>query len=226
MRCALPVLAALAFSAGLASAGPTADASPTGVFGTLEFRAESHAALPKWDAVLQGIAGEEALYLACADDHRQCANRGAMAWQALLTGLNGAAPQQQLRQVNRFFNQIEYKADDANFGISDYWATPLEFIAMAGDCEDYVIAKYVSLRRLGFPADSLRMVVVEDTLRDLAHAVLAVYVEDRILILDNLTDAVLEHDRIFQYRPYYSVNENARWAHVVPGGMFLSSAAH
>lgn len=226
MRRASPVLAALAFAAGLTIAGPTAKANPTAIFGTLEFRAETHAALPKWDAVLAGIASEEPLYTACADDHRQCANRGVMAWQALLTGLKGAAPQQQLRQVNRFFNQIEYKDDSANFGISDYWATPLEFIAMAGDCEDYVIAKYVSLRRLGFPAESLRMVVVEDTLRNLAHAVLAVYVDDQILILDNLTDAVLEHDRIFQYRPYYSVNEQARWAHVAPGKMFLSSATN
>ena len=194
------------------------------LFGTAEFRAESHAALPKWDRVLAGIAKEQSQYDACYLNYQDCPSRAVMAWQALLEGLDGAEPSKQIREINRFFNQVEYRTDQDNFGLSDYWATPLEFIAFAGDCEDYVIAKYVSLRRVGFPASALRMVVVQDTLRDLAHAVLAVYVDDQVLILDNLTNAVLPHDRIFQYSPYYSVNEEARWAHVPPTNLVLSSA--
>lgn len=202
----------------------TAHAFSAALFGTVEFRAESHAALPKWDRVLEGIEAEKPKYQACAQDHRACGSRGLMAWQALLTSLKGASREKQVREVNRFFNQIEYREDQSNFGMSDYWATPLEFLAFAGDCEDYVIAKYVSLRQLGVPANDLRMVVVQDTLRDLAHAILAVSTEGGTVILDNLTNAVLPHTRISQYSPYYSVNENARWAHVPAGRLVLSSA--
>lgn len=200
-----------------------ADAAAVTLFGTAEFRAESHAALPKWDRVIDGIAAEQATYEACAEDFQQCESRSLLAWQALLKGLDGVDPSKQIKEVNRFFNQVEYRLDSDNFGMSDYWATPLEFLAYAGDCEDYVIAKYVSLRRLGFPASSLRMVVVQDTLRDLAHAVLAVYHDGDAVILDNLTNAVLSHERIFQYAPYYSVNEDARWAHVPASNLTVSS---
>lgn len=215
-------IAALA-SISIAGAKP-AHAISTALFGTAEFRAESHAALPKWDRVLEGIATEKSQYEACQGNYDACPSRAAMAWQALISGLQGENPSKQIREVNRFFNQIEYRPDSENFGISDYWATPLEFIAYAGDCEDYAIAKYVSLRQLGYPASTLRMVVVQDTLRDLAHAVLAVYTDEGTFILDNLTNAVLPHDRIFQYEPYYSVNEEARWAHVPASRLVLSSA--
>jgi predicted transglutaminase-like cysteine proteinase len=65
------------------------------------------------------------------------------------------------------------------------------------------------------PADRLRLVVLKDTLRDVAHAVLAVRDDEgQSWILDNVTNAVLRHDRLGHYIPYYSVNEEARWAHV------------
>jgi len=147
-----------------------------------------------------------------------------MAWQSLLTGLKGERLETQLRKVNRFANQWRYRTDQQNFGESDHWATPLEFMRRSGDCEDYAIMKYVSLRRLGVPADSLRMVVVQDTLRDIAHAVLVVYANSDAFVLDNLTNAVLPHSRVSQYVPYYSVNEDSRWAHVPAGEILISSS--
>jgi predicted transglutaminase-like cysteine proteinase len=74
----------------------------------------------------------------------------------------------------------------------------------------------VTLREIGFPAEQLRLVVVQDVERDLAHAVLAVYEGDQVYILDNLTKAVVPQERLPQYVPYYSINENTRWAHVKP----------
>ncbi|MEZ5862431.1 MAG: transglutaminase-like cysteine peptidase, partial [Geminicoccaceae bacterium] len=88
---------------------------------------------------------------------------------------------------------------------------------------DYAITKYVSLRQLGVPAGRLRLVVVQDELRQLAHAVLAVYLDDTAVILDNLTNAVLPHERVAHYAPYYSVNETARWAHVESSRLMLSA---
>ena len=120
----------------------------------------------------------------------------------------GRPPIDQLQAVNRFLNDWRYKPDDQNYGQRDYWATPLEFLRRSGDCEDYAIAKYVTLRQLGFAPEQLRLVVVQDVVRDLAHAVLAVYLDEQVYILDNLTKAVLPQERIGQYVPYYSINED------------------
>ena len=214
---AAAALATLVILAGTSPADAISAArafDPARLFGTLEFEARSHAALPQWRRVISGINSEIGVYKDCARDPEACPNRGVMAWQTLLKGLKGDDARKQIKAVNRFINQWRYRTDQRNFGRSDYWATPVEFMARSGDCEDYAIAKYVSLRQLGFPPEQLRMVVVQDVLRDLAHAVLAVYVDNEILILDNVTNAVLGHQRLSQYLPYYSVNETARWTHV------------
>lgn len=48
-----------------------------------------------------------------------------------------------LKEVNDYVNSVPFKTDLQNYGVSDYWATPREFFKRnAGDCEDYVVAKY------------------------------------------------------------------------------------
>ncbi|HMR30251.1 MAG TPA: transglutaminase-like cysteine peptidase [Geminicoccaceae bacterium] len=220
------LLATTALALGLGFACDASAAPPSSaLFGTLEFRSDSHAALPQWRRVLAGIERERASYAACAAGDPACGSRAAQAWQALLRGLEGAPEMQQAREVNNFLNQWRYRPDNENWGRSDYWATPLEFLRRSGDCEDYVIAKYVSLRSLGFPAERLRMVVLRDSLRNLAHAVLAAHIGDEVYVLDNLSNAVLPQSRLTHYIPYYSVNEESRWAHVAPGSVVVSAAA-
>ena len=219
-------LKAFAVLGGLFGMMPTAAAATTPeLFGTVEFRAESLAALPQWERTLRQIEQERGTYEACSEAAPSCPSRGVMAWQAMLKGQVGRAPIDQLQAVNRFLNDWRYKADAENYGQRDYWATPLEFLRQSGDCEDYAITKYVSLRQLGFAAERLRLVVVRDVLRDLAHAVLAVYLDDQVVILDNLTRAVLPQEQVTQYVPYYSINETTRWAHVPPADTLVSSAA-
>lgn len=203
---------------------PAALAQPI-LFGTTEFRARSLAALPQWQHALRQIDAERGIYRACADPDGDCPSRGAKAWQAMIREQAGRARLDQLGAVNRFLNGWRYRDDAMNYGRRDYWATPLEFFLRSGDCEDYAIVKYVTLRELGFPADELRLVVVRDVLRDLAHAVLAVYLDDQVYILDNLTSAVLPQERLTQYVPYYSINETSRWAHVKPVETVVSSSA-
>jgi predicted transglutaminase-like cysteine proteinase len=219
-------LKAFAVLGGLFGLIPTAAATaPPQLFGTVEFRAESLAALPQWQHALRQIEEERSTYRACFEAAASCPSRGAMAWQAMLKGQVGRARFDQLQAINRFLNEWRYKADAQNYGKRDYWATPLEFLRQSGDCEDYAITKYVSLRQLGFPADHLRLVVVRDVQRDLAHAVLAVYLDEQVYILDNLTRAVLPQEQVTQYVPYYSINETTRWAHVPPAETLVSSAA-
>ena len=70
-----------------------------------------------------------------------------LSWQRLLDKLQGQPEAVVLNKVNRFFNQVRFLADKDHWGKLDYWATPLELLATnGGDCEDFAIAKYFSLR--------------------------------------------------------------------------------
>ena len=80
----------------------------------------------------------------------------------LFRSLAGKDRKTQLAAVNEFMNRASYIEDLPNWGVPDYWATPLQFLTKDGDCEDYAIAKFVSLRTLGFTNDELRIAVVDD----------------------------------------------------------------
>src|SRR3546814_6696492 len=99
------------------------------------------------------------------------------------------------------------------YGVSEFWATPQEFMKRSGDCEDYAIAKFFVLRDLGYANDKLRIVILMDRIRRIGHAVLAVYALGDILILDSLTDLIFSHKKYRQYVPQYSMNETTRWEH-------------
>ena len=59
----------------------------------------------------------------------------------------------------------------------------------------------------------MRIVIVQDLNLKVAHAVLAVYLDDTIKILDNQIKQVVEAGTIRHYRPIYSVNEESWWLH-------------
>src|SRR5690606_7024803 len=106
--------------------------------------------------------------------------------------------------------------DIDNYGLDDYWAVAREFLYNGGDCEDYAITKLLSLRWLGLATERLRIVVLQDTNLRIPHAVLAVYDNDDIFILDNLTEQVVSHRDIVHYVPVYSINEAHWWIHTPP----------
>lgn len=134
-------------------------------------------------------------------------------WNEFLKGLEGKPPLEQISAVNMYVNRKRYKPDLENYGVSDYWATPEEFLYRSGDCEDYSIIKLLSLEQLGFSTDSMRIVVLMDTKLRIPHAVLAVYINDDILILDNQTQDVVSHRKLSHYVPVYSLNESHWWIH-------------
>ncbi|HRZ78172.1 MAG TPA: transglutaminase-like cysteine peptidase, partial [Bacteroidales bacterium] len=82
-----------------------------------------------------------------------------------------------------------FVSDAELYGVADYWATPTEFIARgAGDCEDFAIAKYATLKAMGMDVAKLRITYVKSLTLDQAHMVLAYYPtpDAEPLILDNL----------------------------------------
>lgn len=202
-----------------------AQAGAPGLFGTAEFRADSLAALPQWRSALARMAAEADALAGCRSAAGACPSPAAREWLALLRGLEGRPRREQLRAVNRFANARPYRGDAENWGRSDYWASPLEFLRRSGDCEDYAIIKYASLRRLGWPAEQLRLVVLQDVSRAIPHAVLAAYLDGEAYILDNLTEAILPQSEIGHYVPYYSINETTRWAHAPHDALVVTAGA-
>ena len=130
----------------------------------------------------------------------------------------GQPPGYQMNAVNALVNGWLYDSDQALYGEADKWATPLEFLTkQRGDCEDYVICKYESLRRLGVPEDDMRLVTVEDMASGLAHMVLVVKSDDALHVLDNQHVLVKSPDELTlpngepRYRPMYAMNRNGTW---------------
>lgn len=191
--------------------GATGKGGRPHLFGTVEFKGKIKA-LPKWIGVLDRMKAWKGYFKGTAAKGVS----GKAGWQDLRDKARGKKRIEQLKAVNAFFNKWPYRLDQANYGMRDYWASPPEFLHKSGDCEDYAIAKYYALKELGFSVDDLRIVAVKDTIRNIGHAVLAVYVDDQIYILDNQTVMVLPHDKYTHYNPQYSVNEKYRWFHVPP----------
>jgi predicted transglutaminase-like cysteine proteinase len=105
--------------------------------------------------------------------------------------------------------------DIVNYGVENYWATPREFAINDGDCKDYAIAKYFTLRKLGWREDDLRIVVLQDMNLDEAHAITVAYSDNTAYVLDNLLGQVVRAAIIHHYHPFYSINETGWWLHVV-----------
>ncbi|MDR1124976.1 MAG: transglutaminase-like cysteine peptidase [Deltaproteobacteria bacterium] len=184
---------------------------PDRLFGTVEFKSRLKS-MPKWERVLRDYSGRAGLD-ASFGSNRQ---REAKAWEALKEKNKNASVLEKARAVNVFFNQWPYRTDQQVYGVSDYWATPDEFIKNSGDCEDYAITKMYALMQLGVDPANMRVVALHDNIRNLDHAVLALYTDDAVYILDNVTRLVLTHDNFMHYRPYFSVNGVFKWTHVPP----------
>jgi predicted transglutaminase-like cysteine proteinase len=179
--------------------------SQIGIFRTRELHSADLNSFPKWRDML---ARFERQLSECTPDRCRLDE-----WQQLVASLHGRTAMAQLKLVNRTLNRHRYIEDWANWELADYWETPLQFLDRSGDCEDFAIAKYLALRAGGMPAENMRIVIVRDTSRQRTHAVLAVYVRGRALILDSLYDAIVEADAIDHYEPIYSINETGWWLH-------------
>lgn len=189
-----------------------ADAFPPDLFGYRQTPGPDVAAFPQWVQALERHLADDLTDGDC-DEHRinACHMR---AWREFLAGIKNLPRREQLKRVNGYANDKSYVLDLDNYGVLDYWAIPREFLFNGGDCEDYAITKMMSLRWLGYPEDSMRIVVLQDTNLRIAHAVMAIGTGEDILILDNQTEEVLSHRRIVHYAPVYSISESRWWMHL------------
>ena len=129
---------------------------------------------------------------------------------ALVSMMNRAKDDSELdklEKVNDFFNATPYHSDKEVWGVDDYWATRLEFIGKdKGDCEDYVIAKYFTLKELGVPASKMYMTYAKSLKFNVAHMVLTYYPTPKSipLVLDNYNYKILPANERTDLVPIYS----------------------
>lgn len=184
------------------------------LFNTVEFKSKSFKSVPKWTGILDKMILENSQFEECKSNTPNCKSKFYNQWIAYINSAKNIKNQEDLLDsVNEFFNDWEYILDIDNWDLSDYWEIPSEFLEMSGDCEDYAIIKYYTLKKLGYDTSKLRIVVLKDIVRNGAHAVLAVYQNNQIYILDNLSTIALTDDMLTQYVPYYSINEDSKWIH-------------
>jgi predicted transglutaminase-like cysteine proteinase len=149
------------------------------------------------------------------------AYKNTLELQELMVSLQSAPESEKLTKINAYFNQkIEFGEDIDVWGQSDYWATPLESLGrLAGDCEDYSIAKYTFLKTLNIPNEKLRLTYVraQITQQDkniiLAHMVLSYYAtpQSEPLILDSLVPEIMPSSSRRDLTPIFSFNDKGLW---------------
>lgn len=136
------------------------------------------------------------------------------AWRQLINNIAPNDESAKLAEVNTFFNQLIFIDDIKLWGKTDYWATPLEFLgAAAGDCEDFSIAKYFTLRELGIADNKLRLVYVKALKPNQFHMVVAYYPTPSAvpLLLDNLDGEIKPANERPDLLPIYSFNGSKLW---------------
>jgi predicted transglutaminase-like cysteine proteinase len=142
------------------------------------------------------------------------ARQRVLFWNELITGNQHLAEADKLRKVNEFFNALQFINDIDHWGKEDYWATPLQMLTSnGGDCEDFSIAKYFTLRELGVPAERMRLTYVKALELDQAHMVLTYYAstDAEPLVLDNLVADIRPLAKRKDLLPVYSFNGDGLW---------------
>ena len=163
----------------------------------------------KWSGVQAKLDEEQHIIAACRNDRAHCTNKAAVTFLNIVDAAREREGLARLGEVNRTINlAIRPMSDLANYGEIDVWASPLMSLARgAGDCEDYAIAKMAALKAAGVPSDDLRLVILRETARNEDHAVLAVRLQERWVVLDNRMLVMLADTEVTNYRPIFVADD-------------------
>jgi predicted transglutaminase-like cysteine proteinase len=167
-------------------------------------------------STVHGAANFERLLVSISERYGPSSIPRYRAWRALLTTMTLAQDTERLRRVNEFFNrQIQFADDSVVWGQTDYWASPIETLGKgAGDCEDFAIAKYFTLKEVGIESDKLRLIYVRvrsgaaENVPSQAHMVLAYYAQPEAepLLMDNLISDIRPASKRPDLVPVFSFN--------------------
>jgi len=207
-------LLAIVFIAAQPSFVMAGEAKPS-FFNSKETKSTNLKPFKKWNQALARFSKEKAEKVDgdCKSSKlNKCHYDG---WMKYLEKQKGKDKLTLIKEINTRMNKAKYITDNNNWGEKDFWATPGEFMAKFGDCEDYAIIKYMSLRLLGFKEDEVRVVAVKDLNLKVGHAILVAFVDGKTYVLDNQIKQVVEAKTIRHYEPVFSISSKTWWRHRV-----------
>ena len=166
-------------------------------------------AMEKWERVRQDLLADTT-----------AADEKAGPWTDWAKNLSSLSPKERLMAINVRVNQrLTYKIDQLQWGVSDYWQTPSESIALGtGDCEDYAILKAYLALKAGFTLDNLAVLTGVLAPNNQAHAVLVARDGNVFYVLDNRSPLVMTVDGRSDIKPLFSVTTNDVWLYRKTGG--------
>lgn len=180
--------------------------------------------VPQWNRVKAALGNDVAKMQSCLDNVDNCEGTAMIAWRDMIHTLENQPESVKLSLVNRFFNRWQYTSDQQAYGEREHWAGPVEFMKNSGDCEDYAIAKYVTLKFLGYTDHDMRIMAVIDNNRGgIGHSVLSVSTVEGKKILDNATDSVYADSQQTGYTPRFAVNETGIYTYAQQPQVILAS---
>lgn len=137
-------------------------------------------------------------------------------WWDFIRSIKNDHPADQITKTNAWLNKFPYKPDSWIYNRTDHWATPSEFLKNGGDCEDFAIIKYMTLRRLGLRADQMKIAMVYDVYSGTDHSYLVVDFGNQNFVLDSREQST--NPQIFKkrYQAHYAFNEKGIWTFKSP----------
>ena len=135
-------------------------------------------------------------------------------WQQILNHSKGKSEVEQLKLTNDFINLIEFIHSPFYQDGLDYRLSPMAFLILgAGDSEEFSMAKYFTLRKMGIQASRLRLTYTERQSNLTPHMVLAYYpsADADPLILDYLDKTIRPLSQRQDLRPVYSFDAEQLW---------------
>ncbi|MFS1424012.1 MULTISPECIES: transglutaminase-like cysteine peptidase [unclassified Shewanella] len=136
-------------------------------------------------------------------------------WQSIIEKGAEFSDSERLHLVNQFANRhINFVSDIEHWNKNDYWGTPIESLGTkGGDCEDFAIFKYFTLKAMGVSEEKMRLMYVRALLIDQPHMVLIYFDNPKAmpLVLDNLTTSIKKSNQRTDLKPIYSFNSQGLW---------------
>jgi predicted transglutaminase-like cysteine proteinase len=174
--------------------------------------AEAEAFAP-WSQHLNAERKTASAIDACLADRAACDSVPLVKFRRMMELAAKLPPREQMSLVHHYFNETSWTSEGSDLLARDVWE-PLYHVASTakGDCEDIAFAKYHALRRLGWAADDLRVIVGWDAVEKDWHAVAAVRMNGETFMLDSILG--LQKPKDFRHvRMIYSVSEAGVWDH-------------
>ncbi|MFC0243782.1 transglutaminase-like cysteine peptidase [Rhodopseudomonas telluris] len=177
-------------------------------FGLVTFRAPEGLLWTKWRRVESAMAAETAAIARCNADDARCSPSERRFVSMMRAAREAGDDRARAETINRDVNQaVRYVNDIQQHGVADLWTSPLQTLRSGiGDCEDYAIAKYALLRAAGVAESDLTLVLVRDLAVRQDHAVLAVRLDGRWLVLDNRQASLLEGRDLQSFMPLFALD--------------------